>query len=134
MPALRVQIPQVNLLRTDMRSVDQNCLGWATLPVRIFTTGHLRVLRGDVTEPEVIKLMEHLLEVRDKVIPQFYLRSGRVLSIRQADRQTTSLWSQQRLVVLASAVQLCILFTKIEALFCVCVEMYDGLGLKSDKE
>merc|ERR1712196_475551 len=63
-------------------SEERDTFGWATIPSRLFTERHLRLLRGDITTPSVVKLSNDMVRVRNRLMPRYHLQLIRVRSIR----------------------------------------------------
>jgi hypothetical protein len=63
-------------------SEERDTFGWATIPSRLFTERHLRLLRGDITTPSVVKLGNDMVKVRNRLMPRYHLQLIRVRSIR----------------------------------------------------
>jgi hypothetical protein len=92
----------------SMSSEERDTFGWATIPSRLFTERHLRLLRGDITTPSVVKLCNDMVRVRNRLMPRYHLQLIRVRSIRSEELDKVLYNERRALALMVTVILACI--------------------------
>jgi hypothetical protein len=95
-----------NLLNFDVDILEQT-LGWSTLPVKLFTERHLRLLPVPPSTIENVALKSNfdgLMYIRNRALPRFRLAMVRVKSLRLHEHRTKAVTKIKVLVAIVLVV------------------------------